>query len=255
VTNLCRSDTLRLMSSIISKLGRRLPLAIAIVLQMLRNTGAAHTLTNFPAPAGYIEASHLSPAVKKMATSAMRPPAELIGVYYETNALVNVLNNGVASGQITFWKATFRGNSGSIDIAKQVHAEKYGAAKELSSEPADLRKANAKALWSHYGDAAAKFKTNAPAKIHGTLPVGMIAENANVLAISKITNLRNNNTKDGWMDDKPSVLVLGFLRIGVSRVEIAFAYPFKDAASIQTANTKFLEWLKDIESRYGLADK
>jgi len=82
--------------------------------------------------------------------------------------------------------------------------------------------------------------------------LGVIAERTNVLAFSGLTNIRVTNTEEGWTTEMPTVFVAGFLRIGVSQVEIGLAYPFKDAQSIETANTGFVKWLQQIESQYKL---
>ena len=187
-----------------------------------------------------------------MATAGMTPPTELIGIYYETNALAEILNNGRTSGQTAFWTAKFKGNSATLQAAKDSYAQICTNARKEAGGPLDATSPDIKSIWSHYESAAAKLKTNSALKIQGVVPLGVIAERTNVLAFSGLTNIRVTNTEEGWTTEMPTVFVAGFLRIGVSQVEIGLAYPFKDAQSIETANTGFVKWLQQIESQYKL---
>ena len=172
--------------------------------------------------------------------------AKLLGLYYPTNALAEILNKGFTAPS-PFCKAIVNVHYSSVSDAKKgfqtlvKNAKKQGDPRFDPNDPATRR------IFGHYEEAARKLDPTTSVKANGMSVLGNILDKETVFAVSAILNIT-------WSDgrtqaDMPFAVSLAWMRFGKQQAEIGVLYPFRDATSMTSANQKLLEWIGEIEKR------
>lgn len=199
-----------------------------------------------PTPLGFIEGSGLSEAIRAMGIAGQPPSARLVGLYYPTNALAEILNKGF-SPPSPFCKAMIKGQYRSVSDAKKAFQTLVSNAKKESDKPFDPNSSAVKRIFKSYESAARNVDPSVSVKGKGISFLGTILEKERVFATSALLNI-------GWSDgqsqvDMPFAVALAWIRFGDTQAEFGVLYPFRDATSVSSANAKLLEWIGEIEKR------
>ena len=207
---------------------------------------AADAPPRVPPPAGFIDGASLSETIKAMGLAGQPPSAKLLGLYYPTNALAEILNKG-STAPSPFCKAIVNKNYSSVSDAKKgfqtlvKNAKKEGDTQFDPNDPAIRR------IFAHYENAARKIEPSVSVKANGMSVLGTILDRETIFAGSAILSI-------AWSDgqtqaDMPFAVSFAWMRFGKQQVEVGVLYPFRDATSVTSANQKLLEWIGEIEKR------
>lgn len=207
---------------------------------------AASSEPRIPSPVGFIEGSGLSETIRAMGIAGQPASAKLVGVYYPTNTLAEILNNGFSSPS-PFCKALLKGHYRSVSDAKKAFQTLVSNAKKESDKPFDPNSPAVKRIFKSYESAARNVDPSVSVKGKGISFLGTIIEKESVFATSALLNI-------GWSDgqsqvDMPFAVAVAWIRFGDTQAEFGVLYPFRDATSVSSANAKLLEWIGEIEKR------
>ena len=179
-----------------------------------------------------------------MGLAGQTPAAKLLGMYYPTNALAEILSEG-DTAPCPFSKAVLKEYATVSEAQRGFQILVKNAKKEGDSfDPND---AAVKRIFKHFEDAARKVEPSVSVKAGGATILGTTLEKENVFACCAIVNFKWANAQA--QVDIPFAAALSWLRIGKHQVELGVLYPFKDATSIASANQKMVEWIAEIQKR------
>ena len=197
-----------------------------------------------PPPAGFIDGAGLSERIRAMGLAGQTPAARLVGMYYPTNALAEILRDG-DTAPCPFCKAVLKEYETLSDAKKGFQILVKNAKKEGDSF--DPNGAAMKRIFKHFEDAARKVEPSVSVKAGGATILGTTLEKENVFASCAILNFKWANGQA--QVDMPFAVALSWLRIGKHQVELGVLYPFRDATSVTSANQKMLDWIAEIQKR------
>jgi hypothetical protein len=208
-------------------------------------TCIADGLPRIPAPAGFVEASGLSEKLKQAALAGNLPPARLLGYYYQTNALAELLNLGYTKQPALFCKAVLKKDFTSISQAKQEFQTLVKNAKRETATTFDPNDSAIKRIFKHYEEASRDSDTGASHRVIGMSFLGMLVDKEASFAQSTLANLKFSDGQNEM--EQPFVIALGFMRLGKKQISLGVAYPFNGESSVTSANRQLLDWIKAIE--------
>lgn len=208
-----------------------------------------------PAPVGFVEGSRLSPKLVKSALAGLQPSVKLLGLYYETNTLAEIINQGFTKPS-PFCRALLRKVFDTAPAAQTAFDTLVVNAKKEASAPFDREKPAIKSLFQHYEDSLRK-ESGTTGKVLGITTLGVLVEQPDSFAMTTLVNL---NWSDGQSEiTAPFAIVVIWLRVGKEHVDLIVAQPFLSASSVDVANRRALEWVgltrKANQARMGAADQ
>jgi len=223
----------------VTTLQKRVLILIALAGTVLR-LQSADTIPRMPAPPGFIDGAAPSDKLRAIGLAGKPESARLLGIYFPTNTLMEILFKGTAPAA-PFAKAYVARHYGSIDEAKrefQPAVAKSGPPSNVRYNPGDptIRKAIETFREGVSQEGSAKMSTS--------VVLGTIFHNDGSHASCRIGYLI-------WLEDGPQkatayAISSGLLLVGLDQLEISIAYPFQDSASITAANQKLLGWIAAI---------
>jgi hypothetical protein len=208
------------------------------------SAAAEREIPRIPTPSGFIEASGLSDALSRSGASGLAPSAKLLGLYYPTNAVAEILAIG-STPVCPFGKAVMQREFKSVSEAQKAFGTLVTNAKKESSKPFDGNDPVVKRLLKNYEDAASKVAPGTQVKVNGTSVLGTLLETEQVFAISMVINY--TVSEGGTEVTMPFAVAHVFTRMDKRQVDVSLAYPFRSASDVSLANQKLLEWLKRIQ--------
>jgi hypothetical protein len=209
-------------------------------------TCIADPLPRIPAPAGFVEASGLSEKLKKAASATLRPPASLLGLYYQINSLAELLNLGYTEQPARYCTAVLKKDYSTISEAKQEFQTLVKYAKKETATAFDINDPAIQRIFKRCEQASRDPDTGASRKVIGMSFLGLLLDKEASIAQSTLANLK---CSDGQNEiEQPFVVALGFMRLGKKQISLGVAYPFNGESSVTSANRQLLNWIKAIET-------
>jgi hypothetical protein len=193
-----------------------------------------------------INGAGLSEKIRAEGLAGQPDSVKLIGVYYPTNTLTEILIKGY-SAPSPFSKAFVLKRYGSVSDAKtgfqtyREMAKKESKAWFNSSAPAT------KTIIDRYTEAALNTNANASIKAGETAMLGTLFDDDTVHASCWLVSLK-------WPGDRSQTDMLftksvASIVFGKDQVEVAVFYPFRDLASITITNQKLMTWIRRIRKQ------
>ena len=205
---------------------------------------AAGLLPRIPAPDGFVDGATLSEKIRTSATVGQPPSVKLIGMYYQTDTLADILNRGYST-TAPFCKALLKMDYQSIEDAKDGFRALVESLKRDGERKFDVNDPAIKRIMKRSEDAARSTDPSVTVKMGGMEFLGTVLSTERVYASALLVNFNmSDGTRDAAM---PFVASVAWMRLGKQQVEVSVMYPFQDAKSIETANRMLLTWVKEIE--------
>jgi hypothetical protein len=199
-----------------------------------------------PNPSGFIEASALSEKVRITGSAGLSRGSTLLGVYYPTNALAGILNQGF-SAPSPFCKAVLQKEYSSVSSAKKEFATLVANAKKEGDRKFDPNDKSIRLIFEHYKNAARKVDPSISVNVKGTTILGSLIDEDTTYAVCMLINF-------GWSDGEttteiPYAASLAFTRFDTKQVNFSALYPFNGDSSVEVANKSLRTWLTQIRER------
>ena len=216
---------------------------VLLVCGVFASAGVRAVEITVPNPRGFIEASAVSDKVRATATAALSPEARLLGAYYPTNALAEILNHGFSEFG-PFCRAVVQREYKSSSAAKKAFATLVANAKKEVGSKFDLKNKNIQLILKNAEQAARKVDPSISVKMKGSTVLGSLIDDETTFAVCMLVNF-------SWSDGQtttqvPYVFAVAFTRFDTRQIDFSTHYPFTGESSVNLANQKLTEWLRQV---------
>ena len=198
-----------------------------------------------PNPSGFIEASALAPFIRSMGMAGKPASYKLIGVYYQPDALAEILSAG-RTITAAFCKANVEKEFESVESADDYLKRLIKNAKKESEKQFDRNDPAVDRISKHYEAAANNLRDDVTIAVNGMTVLGTLAETDSFYAASSISAYTVSDRQRNAIASLASAVV--WMRIGKRVIKLSASYPFLGKASVLAANDTLLNWLKSVEA-------
>jgi hypothetical protein len=192
-----------------------------------------------PAPAGFVDGTGLSKQLKTMDVAVTPTGATLLGQFYPTNTLAELLATGSA-GLAPFCRACRLLEFASVSEATEGFAKLVADAKAQGRGPVNLEDPDFKEAARHL-EKQGIVTTGAAAL--GSFLVTPTAYAASMMATNKGQIMDQPQTGVPW------VYSFAFMRLGRQLLALGVSYPFHHPADVASSKKTLLDWIREIEKQ------
>jgi hypothetical protein len=194
-----------------------------------------------PAPKGFIEASALSLTIRDTFSAPLRFPKRLVGVWYEPDAVADILNSG-STTNAAYYTAVLEKELETSQAAAVAMKDYSTTANNRAHQKFDLNDPATDKLVRFFEQAYKKGGNGVSLKIAGMTMLGAIAESPTFRADSMILVAQRSDESELM----PYAMAVGLMQIGTQLVSLSAAHPFNSKASILKGNAMLLTWSKVV---------
>jgi hypothetical protein len=192
-----------------------------------------------PAPAGFVDGTGLSKQLKTMDVAVTPPGATLLGQFYPTNMLAELLA-ARSTGFSPYCRAFLLLEFASVSEATEGFAKLVADAKAQERGPVNLEDPDFK-------EAARRLEKQGIVTT-GAAALGSFLVTPTVWAASMLA------TNKGQIMDKPQTEVpwvysFAFIRLGRQLLTLGVSYPFQSPADVAASKKTLLGWVREIEKQ------
>jgi hypothetical protein len=222
---------------------RRFLLVAGVLLVSVSSAAESQQLPVVPSPQGFVEASALSPTIRRNALAGHLPSEKLIGIYYQPDALAEILRDGTTAPS-PIYTAYVQREFESVSAADTYFRELVQNAKKDEKQKFDRNDPAIDRILNNYEKAAKGLGNGTTITVNGATTLGELSEGSNFYSGSLISAYQwSNGTQSAVMTFASAV---AWMRLGTRVIKLSATYPFIGKQSIIEANGALLNWVSQV---------